>query len=383
MFSLFLILSSWVIPIINRSLQITYFFPLFLSRVRIFILNYRYKSDMNIIFLITIIILSQINLLFANSLFVEGFRVQNCLTFTILTPLAYLISRIIKERDLKIFVYLVAFECLFVFYESAQGISTIYNNLEGYSEFESVDDLIYFNRPYGLSNNASGVAEKLLIAIMFLSLLGKKIKFSFFFHFIFFSALIINFGRTAIICVLFFFFLNLIVKFFTIDTLNKVQSIFLLMLVCIFLFIVIDFSFITELSRQFTRGTDSLDLSGRDEIWPQFINFISNNIFFGNHSIKLYFNHYGTQAQAHNSFIMVLATHGIFIFAIYLLMLFYNISKFNYKYIFTICLFSMTQYAIYWGISFMDTAFLFFLTSPVVRDLELSKDNIIHSNLTK
>jgi hypothetical protein len=218
---------------------------------------------------------------------------------------------------------------------------------------------------------------------MFLSLLGKKIKFSFLFYAIFIFALILNFGRTAIICVIFFVTLNLIYNFFKTFTIKKAVVFLLLIITFFFVFSIVGSSFYLEVLRQFTRGTDAIDLSGRDEIWLQFNSFISNNILFGNHSMKLYFDHHGTQAQAHNSFIMALATHGIIIFIIYFIMLVYNLSKFNYKYVLTICLFSMTQYAIYWGISFMDMAFLFFLTSPLVHDLELSKINLKNVILTK
>jgi hypothetical protein len=262
---------------------------------------------------------------------------------------------------------------LFVFYEAFHGISTVFSGLEGYSEFESIDDLIYFNRPYGLSNNASGVAEKLLVSIMFLSLLGRKMRYSFVFYTIFFGALILNFGRTAIVCVIFFYCIKFIARFYDRRKRKKNYTILLIIGMVFFLLTFIDYSFYTEILRQFTRGTDALDLSGRDEIWSKFNDFISNNLLLGNNSRKLYFDHYGTQAQAHNSFIMALATHGLFIFFFYFFMLCFNLSKFNFKYVLTICLFSMTQYAIYWGISFMDIVFLFFLTSPVVKELELSK----------
>lgn len=374
MFSFFLILASWVIPIVNRSLQVTYFFPLFLSRVRYFILKYNYKKDINIFLIVAIVCLSQINLLFSLNAGDEDFKLQNYLTFTVLTPFAYLLSKAVNERDIKIFIYFVTFECLFVFYESFHGISTVFSGLEGYSEFESVDDLIYFNRPYGLSNNASGVAEKLLVSIMFLSLLGRKMRYSFVYYTIFFGALILNFGRTAIVCIVFFYCIKFIVDFYDQPIRKKIYTILLIIGMVFFLLTFIDYNFYTEILRQFTRGTDALDLSGRDEIWSKFIDFISNNLLLGNNSRKLYFDHYGTQAQAHNSFIMALATHGLFIFFFYFFMLCFNLSKFNFKYVLTICLFSMTQYAIYWGISFMDIVFLFFLTSPVVRELELSKE---------
>jgi hypothetical protein len=374
MFSFFLILTSWVIPIVNRSLQVTYFFPLFLSRIRVFILNYNYKKDINVFFIVVIVCLSQINLLFGLKSGNEHFKLQNYLTFTVLTPFAYLLSKAINERDIKIFIYFVTFECLFVFYESFYGISTVFSGLEGYSEFESVDDLIYFNRPYGLSNNASGVAEKLLVSIMFLSLLGRRIRYSFVYYTIFFATLIINFGRTAIVSVIFFYCIKFVVDFYSRPIRKNIYTILLIIGVFIFLITFIDYSFYTEILRQFTRGSDTLDLSGRDEIWPKFIDFISNNLLLGNNSRKLYFDHYGSQAQAHNSFIMALATHGLFIFVFYIFMLCFNLSKFNFKYVLTICLFSMTQYAMYWGISFMDIVYLFFLTSPVIRELELSKE---------
>lgn len=374
MYSFLLLLSSWIIPGIGKSLQITYFFPLFIKRFRVSILTYNYK-DINILILVIIIILSQINLLFSGKFNNEIFSFQHYLTFTILTPFAYLLCRAINVNDLKVIIYLILIECLFVFYESFRGVSTIYANVEGFEEFKNVEDLIYFNRPYGLSNNASGVAEKLLIGFLCLSVLGKRLKYSFLYYITFSVALIINFGRTAITCVLFYFFLEALHKYLKSDTLYKLKVVLALLVILIGLYYILDASFFSEIIRQYTRGSDKLDLSGRDEIWASFIERIRNNLFFGNGSAKIYIDYYGTPAQAHNSFLMAIGTHGLVIFSLYIVMLVININRYNFKYVLTILLFSMTQYAIYWGISFMDIFYLFFLTSPLIKELGSNKNN--------
>ena len=376
MYSLFLLLSTWVIPGFNAALQVTYFLPLLLKRFWNFVFKYKY-TDKNFILLLIIILSSQINLFFSYNLSQQIYSLQSFLTFTILTPLAYLFCRLISINDLKYIIYFITIECFFVFYESFHGISTIYPNIYGFEEFKNVEDLIYFNRPYGLSNNASGVAEKLLIGFLLISLLGKSLKNSWVFLLIFSCALIINFGRTAIISVLFFYFMNYSSFFLTAKIKIKLQFVLIIFILFLLAFFTIDSTNFSEIVRQFTRGNDSIDLSGRDEIWDKFFLFVKNNFLFGNHSAKLYLDYSGNPATAHNSFLMGIATHGIIIFSMYLVMLVINLNKYNFKYVFTIILFSMAQYAIFWGISFMDIFYLFFLTSPLVKRLTCEQNKLI------
>ena len=119
--------------------------------------------------------------------------------------------------------------------------------------------------------------------------------------------------------------------------------------------------FFEQIVNQFTRGTKEINLSGRDEIWLKFINFISSHFWFGNGSNKVYVDYYTHPIHAHNSFLQILANNGIIIFLMFLLLIFTNLHSKNRIYIVSMILVSMFQYGIFWGISFMDILFMVIL----------------------
>jgi len=106
-------------------------------------------------------------------------------------------------------------------------------------------------------------------------------------------------------------------------------------------------------------------LSGRIEIWQKNREFIKHNFFWGNNSYKYYINYYGAKAHAHNSYLQILATHGVAIFFLYLLLVFRNIRKDNYIYVIPILIYSLSQYGIFWGFSLTDIVLFIFLFSKL------------------
>src|SRR5690606_15097111 len=109
---------------------------------------------------------------------------------------------------------------------------------------------------------------------------------------------------------------------------------------------------------QLTRNRSGLDISGRDHIWAFYVQFISDNILFGNGGYKIYFQ---GKMHAHNSYLQLLATNGMVIFLLYLTLILKNIGRQNLFVVITLMVYSTAQYGIFWGISIMDIALFYFL----------------------
>src|SRR5690606_6981383 len=83
--------------------------------------------------------------------------------------------------------------------------------------------------------------------------------------------------------------------------------------------------------------------------------------FFGNGSYKLWMNINGELFHGHNSFLQTFASHGIVIGLVFVYFVFRNMNRYNYYYLIPILTLSMFQYVIFWGVSFMDLMFFYFL----------------------
>ena len=67
---------------------------------------------------------------------------------------------------------------------------------------------------------------------------------------------------------------------------------------------------------QLFRGREGVDLSGREDIWQFYINFIRENLFWGNGSFKLLEPVEGN--HAHNSYLQLVSTNGLFLAFLFL-----------------------------------------------------------------
>lgn len=281
-----------------------------------------------------------------------------------LMPFAFICALGLNEKDIKFFIYLVFIECLFGFYEYSLGINTILPGLET-DDFSS-EELLYFKRVLGLSNNSSSFSEKLLFSIIFLSqfsdLFSKRVKISFFVVFI--GGLFVTFNRTAIIASLIYLFFYYYSIILVVLKKRKGLGVALLLIVIIVVGVAIP-KYGLDILSQFNRGGDEMDLTGRPYIWASFYDFISNNLFLGNGSAHYMISYYeGRMAHAHNSFIQLFADHGIFIAIFYLLTIFSKFNKRNIIVCISIMVASLTQYVVFWGFSVPDVFLFAFLCNP-------------------
>ena len=100
-----------------------------------------------------------------------------------------------------------------------------------------------------------------------------------------------------------------------------------------------------------------IEMSGRSEIWSNYILYIKKNIFFGNGSNNIKIGKY----HAHNSYLHLLAMNGLLISLLYLVFFILNFRKQNLLIIIGILLLGMGQYAFFWPLSFVDLILFSFL----------------------
>jgi len=320
-----------------------------------FVKRERLIADMminrNILLILAIILLS-----FTNKLIGIGHisSFVQVIPETFLMILMYWVAISLNSNSIKMIIYLTLFELLFVIIEYHYNINSFFPSLSKAFE-ESV--FFYDKRPYGLSENTSVVALKLFLCILILlrfNVFSKKVNNSILFFLL--IGIIITFNRSVIISLVFFFSLY---AFKSYKSFRYSKLIFLFLLFVVFLFFITNLSNITF---QLTSGREGIDiLSGRGYIWAEFLKFINNNIFFGNNSQKYFVDYNGQIAHAHSSFLQILATHGIIISSLFMILIFRNINKSNYTYVIPILVYSLTQYGIFWGFSIQDIVLYSFL----------------------
>jgi hypothetical protein len=114
------------------------------------------------------------------------------------------------------------------------------------------------------------------------------------------------------------------------------------------------------LAYQFTRGKGELDYSSRiggAAIWAYYVEFIKDNLLWGNASSRLWHGEF----HAHNSWLQVIGTHGITLASSYFFFIVKNINRVNLPYVLPILIYSCAQYGFGWGVSLMDIFLFTFL----------------------
>ncbi|NVN97483.1 O-antigen ligase family protein [Candidatus Nomurabacteria bacterium] len=272
----------------------------------------------------------------------------------------YLLVTQIKRNDLKIIVILITLESVFIFIEIFLGETTIFTSNPDYRSGLSFDAL-YLIRPFGLSDGTNSMGGKLVIAIILLDYLWEPSRLKQFNKYFLFLALIIVFSRTAIYASLLHYLIYYIKVAKVRHKLLKIFAFLAIVGLANFTIIDIPWELITE---QLNRGKeDGIDLSYRDVIWSDCWRFITSHPLLGNGSSRYYI--WLSTAQmyehAHNSFLNLLATNGFLISGVYLLWIFSRQPLDNIKITLPIIVFSIGQFGVFWGISFMDIIFLYLM----------------------
>lgn len=269
----------------------------------------------------------------------------------------------LRRDDAKIFIYLTCMECMVGVYEYYLGVETILPGLDS-AEFAD-EELLYFKRVYGLSTNCSSFSIKILVSTLLLydlrDVFSNRIKMLL--ALILFVGIYVTFTRTVIIALM-VFGLYLLNKRFKANFIRNAGLGIILLAAVIVGGVIFWNAFGDIISLQFTRGDESSMLTGRPYIWSLFFNFISNHFFFGNGSVHILVPYYSGLIHAHNSFIQLLADHGIILWLYYLIMVFSRINKNNWPYCMPLLVVSLSQYVLFWGFTVDDVFFFAFLCNP-------------------
>jgi O-antigen ligase len=318
----------------------------------------KFIRSSDFVWIIFIIFISIVNYIYGLIALPDGIESRH--PYFLAYIFTFILATQLRKRDMQIIAYLIAFECGFVFLEMALGENTIFTSNPEYRSNLSFA-MLYFARPFGLSDGTNTMGGKILIAIILSDYFLEKSRRKNLVRVALLLALIINFSRTAILAAAVHYFIYFA---FNPDIKNKVKKIALI-LVAMFCFQLAFMNSLFELIiYQLNRGRETgVDLSYRDIIWEQCLTFIKNHPWFGNGSSRfhIWLSDYGAWEHAHNSFFHIFTTNGILIAGATLLWLGSRITKSNVKLVMPILIFSLGQYGIFWGISFIDIVFLFLI----------------------
>ena len=340
-----------------------------------------------------------------------------------LLPILVAVSLLIFDRKLFLFLVLLT---------SAEGLVSVTEYLSGVRSFiietplNDITDysLLYNSRVFGISANSSILAYKAMIALILIDYIpSMKRIWSWSLRIILVITLFISFGRTAIAAVIIYWILQalrVLVK--NRHEIRESVSAQFVLIACVGLMI-----FFKPIQYQLSRGghaaedafaDSSINLreipepttqevknaiplksgeldpmkqgigeklflraskvqsSGRKKIWINYLNFIEDNLWFGFGSDKLMFRSYSFKNQtfklihAHNSFLELLGSNGILISILYLLLYLVLFKWKNIIPIIAILIYSLGNYGIFWGFSYLDVIFLIFVTDQIRRNYD-------------
>tara|TARA_B100000508_G_scaffold141079_1_gene146055 strand:+ start:26546 stop:27721 length:1176 start_codon:yes stop_codon:yes gene_type:complete len=324
------------------------------------VLGLNYKAiDKNFLIVLLIIVLSFLNKLYH---YFDELPVYSLIPYTSAVILTYFISKNLSKKDLVVIVYIIAIEAVIVIVQFGIGVNSFYPSIKNEVVSPELADLMYYRKPFGLSYNSSIIAYKLFVAYLIMDYLKLKGQFYLIIRLVLIISIYFVFNRTVFLVMIVYFGLSMIrlygpvIEQLLSYRLYRFQVKYVLLglvvLVGLTAFILI---YQDVLMNQLTKGKGKVvELSGREHIWSEFIEFIKVNWGFGNGSVKYYVDHLDSLAHAHNSYLQVISTNGIFISILYFWLIIRNLNKKNLPFIIVILVYSFFQYGVFWGISLMD-----------------------------
>lgn len=118
--------------------------------------------------------------------------------------------------------------------------------------------------------------------------------------------------------------------------------------------------------------TINIVLTGRLPIYEAFVNFIRENVLFGNYfsPLRIIANS-GKIIHSHNSLLQLLTENGLVYTLLFLSFLFLHIDKKNFLVISILFFISSTQYILFWGVYHIDVLFFVFLYTSGIKDQKI------------
>ena len=261
--------------------------------------------------------------------------------YLVLVLVSVMIGSFFKRKDLDFILLLVLVEIFIGCLEYHFGVNSFFVSSKGSVAFGTTD-LFYYNRAYGLSENSSVLAFKVLIAVMIL--MCNRLHYSK--KFIYFSSLFlclgffVTFNRTAIIACI----VGVAIMY------GRSIKTLLLGVLTLASFLLFNWEIIKY---QLFRGYEHIDLSGRDFIYTYFVSFITDNPIVGNSGVKIW-EYFGDKLyHAHNSYLELFASNGIVVSSFFMLGYYLIFSKARLMAV-PIIVYSFFQYGLFWGFVFHD-----------------------------
>src|SRR5690606_17058575 len=230
------------------------------------------------------------------------------------------------NRDvIKYLLFFILFETTIGIVQYIIGVPYFIKPLAtGMQEFGE-SEYLYYNKVYGLSAVTSVFSQKIFVGFLLLYLYRVPLKLRIILYSVLCMGLIVTFNRTAIVSSLFFAILILIINIRNYNFKVKFLILFALLVVASILLTNLDY-----IESQFFRGK-GVDLSGRDFVFPYYMNFIAENLYFGNFFTKHWVDFgNGRVYHAHNSYLQTFANMGLIIGALVFLFIITKINKKNY-----------------------------------------------------
>jgi len=358
---------------------------------------FKFKSiDHTLSFLL---VFATIAFVFRMSDFSNWESVKDIYSFAYLFPFTYIVAKTISYRKqvYKYIIYFIVIEAVFVVAEYLLGVSSFFTNLKMYREFESYD-LLYYTRVFGLSGNSSGMSIKLIFGLILLNIVVLEKWKHFLFEILLLIASVFTFGRIALIAIFIYYCLMVFDLIF-------VKRAFNLFRLFPFLILLLFFSVNPSWTKnQFTRnnmkvsthqigyedtgntfledegieevefnltkdlGIGKINMSGRNQIWNTFVKFGIKHYAVGFKGKKFMIG----KVHAHNSYIEIFASFGVFMLLFLGFIFLRKINKTNYVIVLSLLILAFGQYLIFWGISFFDIILysLLFFKQPFLLDEE-------------
>ncbi len=279
----------------------------------------------------------------------------------VLVVMVALLAPAVPPKALKVFVIATCLEVLVgaLEYQMGQVALTAGQGELANQELSLDSALLYDLRVFGLSANSSLLAEKIFISLLLTLALPGLFRRRWLPLLLLALGLYLSFNRTAIVCTLIFVLLSLRRRHFS--SLRLAVGGAALLAITALLLLNLD-----DLIVQFTRGSvDELSHSelSRLYFWAKSLELISESPFFGNGSLTFRVEDFvtGLPQHTHNSFLMLAATHGLLPAALLLSYVLINLSRFNWRVVLVMLLFSLTQYFVFWNLSVPDIVLYWFL----------------------
>ena len=356
--------TTFILP--NAALV---FYALF--SIIIFQPSFRNTDRLYFVFVAGVAINSIIGILLKNQ-FPTSLFINNGILGSVLLLLGYLSARTLNDKVWAFFLGFLIIEILCIYIQFGLGIRFFFAGQEvittttvfEFTRQVNETDLLYFVRPMGLSDTSTIAGAKILLALILIFMLPLKYNIRFLLTILCIGAAILNFKRSGIIA-LGLLFLILVILDIKNHGWRFRHS-------CVgFFAVIIVVSYSPEIIAQFTRETAfSLNqisftliieqLAGRAELWREASAFIADNLFFGNHSERLQLE---TRQYPHNSYLSILASHGLLLTAILTAFVISKISQKLIILIFLMPLFvdAMFQENLFWYISAFDQFLLYLI----------------------